>query len=198
MTPTGKQHPRTASCLGAKVSLSDTGDPSSAPWCGSGPQMYISCAPAERWNHGLLRPHLFVCVLTRSFLLDQRNLLPVEALLKLIRINNQKITLWGADKLSEPTVWTNMGWDMFASDSNQSQCHCVLLLRFNGKSCKLWLQLASKKGICQASSATLTHVRYFISQVLSAILLDRPRRAALPCSSLPPAVLLRENSCSLW
>lgn len=35
---------------------------------------------------------------------------------------------------------------MFAGDSNQSLCHCVLLLGFNGKSYKLWLRLASRKG----------------------------------------------------
>lgn len=90
-----------------------------------------------------------------------------------------------------------MGSDFsFASNSVQFLCRCVILLRFNGNSYKLWLWLASKKGICQASSATLTHVQYFISQVVLAILLDHPCKAALPCSSLPPAVLLREGgSC---
>lgn len=137
---------------------------------------------------------VFMCVLTRS-VLDQRNLFPVEVLLKPISINNQK-TLGGARWQTIRSSSLNKdGLRLtFASNSVQFLCCCVILLRFNGNSYKLWLWLASKKGICQASSATLTHVQYFISQVVLAILLDHPCKAALPC--LPPAVLLREGgSC---
>lgn len=41
VTPTGKQHPRMASCLGLKISLLDLGDPSSTPWSVSGLQKCI-------------------------------------------------------------------------------------------------------------------------------------------------------------
>lgn len=85
---------------------------------------------------------------------------------------------------------------MFASDSNRFPCNCVLLLRFNGKSYKLWLWLASKKGICQASSATHTHVQYFISQVVLAISLDNPCKAALPCSSASSSAI--KGRRELW
>lgn len=98
MTPTVKQHPRMASCLGVKISLLDLEDPSSTPWSVSGLQMYVFCAPAECWNRWLLWAGLFMCVLTRSFLLDQRNLFPVEVLLKLICVNNRKNMLWGMTK----------------------------------------------------------------------------------------------------